>query len=165
HLSQRCIDAVQCPLDEVLAEVAELEQSGNSVPDADVIAAEEPDAEAYGEQSETPAAGEAVACSPGEPSTAPMTAEEAIAQLKAKIDRLGPVNMMAIEQFDELETRHAFLTTQRADLIDSIAQTAEAIKRIDETTKARFKEAFAAIQANFQVTFSTLFGGGRAGLT
>jgi chromosome segregation protein len=94
-----------------------------------------------------------------------MTAEEAIAALKAKIDRLGPVNMMAIEQFDELETRHAFLTTQRQDLIDSIAQTAEAIKRIDETSKARFTEAFAAIQLNFQETFSTLFGGGRAGLT
>ncbi len=52
-----------------------------------------------------------------------MTAEEAIIALKAKIDRLGPVNMMAIEQFDELETRHVFLTTQRKDLIDSIAQT------------------------------------------
>ena len=50
-----------------------------------------------------------------------ITAEEAIAGLRAKIDRLGPVNMMAIEQFDELETRHAFLTTQRKDLIDSIA--------------------------------------------
>jgi chromosome segregation protein len=94
-----------------------------------------------------------------------MTAEEAIIELKAKIDRLGPVNMMAIEQFDELETRHVFLTTQRKDLIDSIAQTAEAIKRIDETSTARFAEAFVAIQQNFQVTFSTLFGGGRAGLT
>jgi len=94
-----------------------------------------------------------------------MTAEEAIVALKGKIDRLGPVNMMAIEQFDELETRHAFLTTQRKDLVDSIAQTTEAIRRIDETSKARFAEAFAAIQENFQVTFSTLFGGGRAGLT
>jgi chromosome segregation protein len=94
-----------------------------------------------------------------------MSAEEAIVALRAKIDRLGPVNMMAIEQFDELETRHVFLTTQRKDLIESIAQTSEAIKRIDDTTKTRFKEAFAAIQENFQITFSTLFGGGRAGLT
>ena len=47
--------------------------------------------------------------------------------------------MMAIEQFDELETRHAFLTTQRKDLIDSIAQTSEAIKRIDETTRAALR--------------------------
>ena len=73
--------------------------------------------------------------------------------------------MMAIEQFDELETRHVFLTTQRRDLVDSIAQTSEAIKRIDETTRKRFSEAFAAINRNFQATFSTLFGGGRAGLT
>ena len=94
-----------------------------------------------------------------------LSAEEAIAALRGKIERLGPVNMMAIEQFDELETRHLFLTTQRADLIDSIAQTSEAIKRIDETTRARFVEAFTAINTNFQQTFSTLFGGGRAGLT
>jgi chromosome segregation protein len=94
-----------------------------------------------------------------------MTAEEAIAELRAKIDKLGPVNMMAIEQFSELENRHTFLTTQRKDLVDSIAQTNEAIKRIDETTHARFREAFTAINANFQQTFSTLFGGGRAGIT
>ena len=94
-----------------------------------------------------------------------LSAEEAISRLRAKIDRLGPVNMMAIEQFDELETRHTFLTTQRKDLVDSITQTSQAIKRIDETTRARFAEAFAAINRNFQETFSTLFGGGRAGLT
>ena len=94
-----------------------------------------------------------------------MTAEEAIAELRGKIDKLGPVNMMAIEQFAELDTRHTFLTTQRKDLVDSIAQTNEAIKRIDETTHARFRDAFTAINTNFQQTFSTLFGGGRAGIT
>jgi chromosome segregation protein len=94
-----------------------------------------------------------------------MSAEEAIDALRGKIDRLGPVNMMAIEQFDELETRHTFLATQRKDLTDSIAQTSEAISRIDETTKVRFREAFTAIRENFQLTFSTLFGGGHAGLS
>ena len=49
--------------------------------------------------------------------------------------------------------------------MDSIAQTSEAIKRIDETTRQRFQEAFTAINHNFQEIFSTLFGGGRAGLT
>ena len=73
--------------------------------------------------------------------------------------------MMAIEQFAELDARHTFLTTQRKDLVDSIAQTNEAIRRIDETTHARFREAFTAINTNFQQTFSTLFGGGRAGIT
>jgi chromosome segregation protein len=138
-----------------VVEVEEMEQAGQTTPDAAAITAEEPDPE--GDE------GDVAAAAPPEPVPASMTAEEAINALKAKIDRLGPVNMMAIEQFDE--TRHSFLTTQRKDLVDSIAQTAEAIKRIDETTKARFNEAFAAIQQNFQATFSTLFGGGHAGLT
>jgi chromosome segregation protein len=73
--------------------------------------------------------------------------------------------MMAIEQYDELEQRHTFLTTQRKDLVDSIAQTTEAIRRTDETTRTRFAEAFSAINRYFQELFSTLFGGGRAGLT
>jgi chromosome segregation protein len=167
HLAQTCVDAVQSTLDEVLAQVEEMERSGQATPDAAAISAEEPDPEADEESVAASGDTQAVAAEQAAPVDAPttMTAEEAIARLKAKIDRLGPVNMMAIEQFDELEGRHVFLTTQRRDLVDSIAQTSEAIARIDETTKARFTEAFAAIQANFQVTFSTLFGGGRAGLS
>jgi chromosome segregation protein len=84
--------------------------------------------------------------------------------LRAKIDRLGPVNMMAIEQFDELETRHAFLTTQRKDLVDSIAQTKRGDQAIDETTRERFARR-SPHQPELPGTFSTLFGGGRAGLT
>ena len=157
HLGQMCAETAQCSLDQVVVEVEAMEQAGETTPDAAAITAEEPDPEA--EEGELPAVSQT------ESPPASMTAEEAINALKAKIDRLGPVNMMAIEHFDELETRHVFLTTQRKDLVDSIAQTAEAIKRIDETTKVRFNEAFTAIQQNFQVTFSTLFGGGRAGLT
>jgi chromosome segregation protein len=181
HLAQTCMDAVQVSLDDVLAEVEQMEQAGQATPDAAAITAEEPDPEA---EDEAPTESSAVALATAEdgadaaagtdapvpapepePPPASMTAEEAITRLKAKIDRLGPVNMMAIEQFDELEQRHVFLTTQRRDLVESIAQTSQAIARIDETTKVRFTEAFTAIQANFQVTFSTLFGGGRAGLT
>jgi chromosome segregation protein len=159
HLAQLCTEAAQCSLDQVLADVEAMEQAGEATPDAAAITAEEPDPETE-DGDATPAD---VAAPPSR--TGEMTAEEAISTLKAKIDRLGPVNMMAIEQFDELESRHLFLTTQRKDLIDSIAQTSEAIARIDETSKVRFNEAFAAIQQNFQVTFSTLFGGGHAGLT
>jgi chromosome segregation protein len=170
HLAQTCMDAVQVSLDEVLTEVEQMEQAGQATPDAAAITAEEPDPEAEEDASTEGAAYTATSDAPvvaTEPEAPPasMTAEEAITRLKAKIDRLGPVNMMAIEQFDELEQRHVFLTTQRRDLVESIAQTSQAIARIDETTKARFTEAFTAIQANFQVTFSTLFGGGRAGLT
>ena len=69
-----------------------------------------------------------------------MTAEEAIAELRAKIDRIGPVNMMAIEQSKELEERHGFLTSQRKDLVDSIAQTNEAISKIDETAHSGHRD-------------------------
>jgi chromosome segregation protein len=160
HLATSCLDTVQATLDEVRVEVDELEQAGEMTPDARVICAEEPedtDAETGVAQDFSPALEAA--------QQKALSAEEAITALRAKIDRLGPVNMMAIEQFDELEARHTFLTKERKDLVDSIAQTTEAIKRIDETTRQRFNEAFSAINLNFQETFSTLFGGGRAGLT
>jgi chromosome segregation protein len=156
HVAQTCVDTVQATLDDVLVEVAELERAGDAVPDARVICAEEPDDDEGATPPSEPLA-EAVQRT--------LSAEEAIVTLRSKIDRLGPVNMMAIDQFDELETRHSFLTTQRKDLVDAIAQTTEAIKRIDQTTRQRFTEAFVAINRNFQETFSTLFGGGRAGLT
>ncbi len=185
HLAQMCVDTVQATLDEVIVEVEDLEARGEANPDAVVIPADEPEEPEDGADALAAVLGGEVAAAEGDvppeveaaaarPAEAPadrsreggsMTAEEAITTLKGKIDRLGPVNMMAIEQYDELEKRHEFLTVQRKDLVDSIAQTAEAIKRIDETTKARFTEAFTAIQHNFQEMFSTLFGGGRAGLT
>jgi chromosome segregation protein len=175
HLAQQCLDTVTLPLDTVRTEVEAMEAAGDVEPDvAAILAVEAPDPDEGDEEAEPRMAGDTAAVDPGlvvatpaEPAAEParMTAEEAIVELRSKIDRLGPVNMMAIEQFGELEARHTFLTTQRQDLIDSIAQTNEAIRRIDETTHARFRDAFAAINTNFQLTFSTLFGGGRAGLT
>ncbi|MGH9143966.1 MAG: chromosome segregation protein SMC, partial [Vicinamibacterales bacterium] len=172
HLAHTCEDAVNATIDEVVVEVDQLERDGQTTPDASVVLAEEPDEDEVRLKPDTTNAnGDSGSvrfqADPGLVAAAQRTlsAEEAITALRGKIDRLGPVNMMAIEQFDELETRHLFLTTQRTDLTESIAQTSEAIKRIDETTRTRFVEAFAAINANFQHTFSTLFGGGRAGLT
>ncbi|MGE5245926.1 MAG: chromosome segregation protein SMC [Betaproteobacteria bacterium] len=174
HLASSCLETVQATLDEVIAEVVELERAGELTPDARVIDAEEPEEPGEGEPAlEAAVSADADAppdlTAPGEAVLAAeqhaLSAEDAIARLRARIDRLGPVNMMAIEQFEELESRHAFLTTQRRDLVDSIAQTSAAIKRIDDTTRIRFAEAFTAINRNFQEVFSTLFGGGRAGLT
>jgi chromosome segregation protein len=160
HLAHTCEDAVNASLDAVAAEVARLEQEGQTTPDAAVIeATDESD-----DESDSGAASD-VRLETQEAAQRTLSAAEAITALRAKIDRLGPVNMMAIEQFDELEARHVFLSAQRKDLVDSIAQTAEAIARIDETSRLRFTEAFSAINRNFQQTFSTLFGGGRAGLT
>ena len=162
HLASACVAAVQATLDEVLVEATELEREGKLTSHTQALEAEESEEDIEGGE-ETFDAGPAAAVVAAEQQT--LSAEEAIARLRAKIDRLGPVNMMAIEQYDELETRHTFLTTQRKDLVDSISQTTEAISRIDETTRQRFSEAFAAINRNFQEMFTTLFGGGRAGLT
>ncbi len=172
HLASTCVDAVQATLDQVLAEVEEAEREGQPAPGAAM--ADEPEEDAVDEDGDAAVAAvaveaqaaEAEAGAPGpvQPPQEPATPDEAIAALKAKIDRLGPVNMMAIDQFDELETRHTFLTVQRTDLRESIAATGEAIKRIDETSKERFREAFTVINRNFQETFAVLFGGGRAGL-
>ena len=172
HLAHTCEDAVNASLDEVALEVERLEQEGKAVPEAAAIeaadASEDEDEEGVRHQEDgsvrqTDLTGDDAAVVAAQQRA--LSAEEAIAALRAKIERLGPVNMMAIEQFDELETRHRFLSTERQDLVSSIAQTTEAIARIDQTTTQRFTEAFTAINANFQETFSTLFGGGRAGLT
>jgi chromosome segregation protein len=160
HLEASAQEAVQATLAEVVAEVEQLERAGAATPDSSALSVDAGIDDGTEGEGEEPAAQPADAEAPHA-----ITAEEAIAGLRAKIDRLGPVNMMAIEQFDELETRHAFLTTQRKDLVDSIAATNEAIQKIDETSKVRFREAFEAINRNFQETFSTLFGGGHAGIT
>jgi chromosome segregation protein len=159
HLAQQTLDAVNLTLDQVREEVAQMEAAGQIEPDVQAIRAAEAVEPEEAEPGEPAEPAEPAAAAP-----ARMSAEEAIAELRGKLDRMGPVNMMALEQFTELDQRLTFLTTQRADLLESIAQTNEAIRRIDDTTHARFREAFAAINANFQATFATLFGGGRAGL-
>jgi chromosome segregation protein len=160
HLASSCVESVQASLDEVAAEVAELEKQGLLAGPKPVDDA--PDAAEIDE--EVDAAAEATAPAPAPAASRVMTPDEMVADLRAKIERMGAVNMMAIDQFDDLESRHAFLTAQRKDLVDSIAATGEAIRRIDKTTKERFKEAFTVINQNFEQTFTTLFGGGRAGL-
>jgi chromosome segregation protein len=159
HLASSCTEAVQASLDEVAAEVAELEREGLLASPKPVDDA--PDAAEVEDEICTPAVATA---EPPSASTRAMTPDEMVADLRTKIERMGAVNMMAIDQFDDLESRHTFLTTQRKDLIDSIAATGEAIKKIDKTTKERFREAFTVINQNFEQTFTTLFGGGRAGL-
>jgi chromosome segregation protein len=165
HLASTCVETLQLEIGAVLAEVEQLEQDGEVSPDWRAIEVADADddvidtADADADQPAVP---------PPQPSDTPSRAaspEDVITALKVKIDRLGPVNMMAIEQFDELEQRHGFLTAQRKDLIESIAATGEAIKRIDQTTRERFRQAFEVINTNFQEMFGKLFAGGRAGLT
>jgi len=87
-------------------------------------------------------------------------AEAACEETRRKIENLGAVNPQAFEEFQEASQRQEFLTVQRQDLLESIADTEKAIHEIDEVSKTRFTEAFKAINENFGQCFQTLFGGG-----
>ena len=181
HLTESCTASLQASLQDVRREVDALEADGPLEPDRALLGARAPAADASDDDAPIATATEAqegladedavgaddVGGAGGgtEPAeTRPVDAEAMVDLLRAKVERLGAVNMMAIDQFDELEERHAFLTAQRKDLLDSIATTGDAIKRIDATTRTRFREAFTAVNEHFQLTFETLFGGGRAEL-
>ncbi|HEY4358505.1 MAG TPA: chromosome segregation protein SMC, partial [Acidobacteriaceae bacterium] len=88
--------------------------------------------------------------------------DEAARALKQRLESMGPVNMMALEEYTETSERHSFLETQRKDLLDSIENTQASIKEIDEVSREKFDEAFRVINENFSVTFTKLFGGGQA---
>jgi chromosome segregation protein len=82
----------------------------------------------------------------------------------ADIERLGPINMLAMEEYAEESTRLEFLITQRADLIRARDDLQQAIREINRTAKDLFTETFEAIRDNFRVTFQTLFEGGECDL-
>jgi chromosome segregation protein len=85
-------------------------------------------------------------------------------EIKERLETIGPVNMMALEELTECEERNAFLSKQRADILASIEDTTRAITEIDTVSRERFERAFAVINQNFTETFKTLFGGGTATL-
>jgi chromosome segregation protein len=86
-------------------------------------------------------------------------------ELRERLERMGAVNVLAVEQAQELEERHAFMTAQRQDLLDSIAELDQAIRKIDKASRERFQEAFQIINQHFGEMFKQLFGGGTAGLS
>ena len=98
--------------------------------------------------------------------TAPTLSEldERIAEIKAKIEKLGAVNLVAIEEHQELEDRYQFLLNQQKDLLDAKEKLLEMIKKINETTTEMFKSTFDKVNTNFQEMFKKLFGGGHAKL-
>ncbi len=91
-------------------------------------------------------------------------AQERVKDLRAQLERMGEVNVSAIEEHEEIRQRYAFLSKQKTDLIDSLAQLKDAIVKIDETSRKRFKETFDIVNEKFQHIFPRLFGGGRASL-
>jgi len=88
--------------------------------------------------------------------------EEACRGLRQRIEAMGPVNMMALEEYKEIADRHTFLEEQRKDLVESIENTQETIKEIDQISRTKFDEAFARINENFGQVFTRLFHGGQA---
>jgi chromosome segregation protein len=90
------------------------------------------------------------------------TAEANYREMKQRIEAMGPVNMMALEEFNECEQRFTFLTRERDDLLKSIADTQQAITELDLVSREKFEQAFNAINANFSEAFHTIFGGGMA---
>ena len=83
---------------------------------------------------------------------------------KMSIDELGPVNLNAIEQFEELNERYTFLNEQRTDLREAKETLEQIINEMDREVEGRFKETFHAVQDHFTTVFKQLFGGGQAEL-
>jgi chromosome segregation protein len=80
----------------------------------------------------------------------------------SRIEKLGSINMLALEEYTEMEERHKFLKTQYDDLKVSIETLLETIQKIDATSLQRFREAFEGVQAHFTDLFLQLFNGGKA---
>jgi chromosome segregation protein len=89
------------------------------------------------------------------------TAQARVDELRARIEGFGGVNMMALEELAENEARLLFLSTQRQDIVDSIASTEEALREIKRRSRERFRHAFEQINKNFSELFQELFGGGK----
>ena len=91
-------------------------------------------------------------------------AEQKVKHLEKSIRSLGPVNLDAIEQFDEVHERLEFLNSQRDDILSAKNLLLETITEMNDEVKERFKSTFEAIRESFKVTFKQMFGGGQADL-
>ncbi len=90
--------------------------------------------------------------------------EDQLNSITRKIDRLGPINLAAIDEFTTLQERKTYLDTQYTDLTEALATLEDAISKMDKETRTRFKDTFDLVNNNFQTLFPRLFGGGRASL-
>ncbi|HEV7764835.1 MAG TPA: chromosome segregation protein SMC [Thermoanaerobaculia bacterium] len=90
------------------------------------------------------------------------TIEAEVAKVADQLEKIGPVNVLAIEEHQELETRESFLRTQRDDLVQSIESLRQTIRKINLTSRELFREAFGQVNESFTQIFTSLFGGGTA---
>ena len=91
--------------------------------------------------------------------------EEAVKELKGKLDRLGEVNLAALSEFEKTNERYTFLKEQQDDLAESIDLLHSTIEKINCTTQERFLETFEKVNENFKEVFARLFQGGKAELS
>jgi len=89
---------------------------------------------------------------------------EQLAEVERKIQKLGPINLAAIEEFQEQTQRKEYLDEQYKDITDALETLEDAIGKIDRETKAMFRETFDAVNSKLQELFPRLFGGGQAKL-
>jgi chromosome segregation protein len=89
-----------------------------------------------------------------------ISAETNYNEMKARVEAMGPVNMMALEEYKECEEREGFLRRERDDLVQSIENTQLTITELDTVSRQKFEEAFNFINAHFAIAFQSLFGGG-----
>jgi chromosome segregation protein len=114
--------------------------------------------------------GEEAAIIPASPAERPIhleidNLEQIITDLTRQLDNMGPVNLDAVHEYDELEERYRFLETQNSDLIAARREVLDVITRINSTTQKLFAETFAQVRINFREMFGELFDGGRADLS
>lgn len=100
----------------------------------------------------------------GEVEKDPAELAEAVGEMREKLDKIGPVNMAALEEYQEQVKRLDFLTGQRKDLTEAKEQLVSTITKLDETTRKLFHETFEAVRENFIQMFRRLFNGGKADL-
>lgn len=87
-----------------------------------------------------------------------------LGQFRQQLQRIGPVNPLALEEFDEANERHAFLTAQVADLRSAAQSLTDLIAELDATMRANFEQTFGEVAREFALTFQIMFGGGSASL-
>jgi chromosome segregation protein len=105
---------------------------------------------------------------PATPGPAELTSpdlEKSIADLRGQLDNMGPVNLEAVQEYDELEERYKFLEAQNTDLTNSQRELLDVIARINSTTRKLFADTFEQVRTNFREMFGELFRGGRADLS
>jgi chromosome segregation protein len=165
HLAKSCLTELGLPLNEVIASV-EAASSRQATATENLQEAQIADEEAEGANLVVGVAEERRTAdpqpeTPGEPGLDVDAARERLDELRTKLDEMGSVNMMALEELEEAEQRFRFLSGQRDDILKSIKGTEEALTEIKRRSREKFRYAFLRINENFQKMFVELFGGGR----